>query len=172
MSEHDRAGAARAGTGGPAEGHLLASFRSYPEAQELVDRMSDEGFPVEHVRIVGDGVRTVEQVTGRRSRGGAAAAGAANGAWFGLFVGLLFALFALGPLWWWVLVIATGIGAVFGAVFGFAEHASTGGRRDFSSVRQLEAQRYDVYVDSSQADRARPFDGAAVGTSWADGRPA
>ncbi|HKS48522.1 MAG TPA: general stress protein [Amycolatopsis sp.] len=56
--------------------HRLASFDTYLDAQRLVDRMSDDGFPVEHVRIVGDGIRTVEQVTGRMTRGKAAAMGA------------------------------------------------------------------------------------------------
>lgn len=58
--------------------------------------------PVEHVRIVGDGVRTVENVTGRMTKGKAALTGAASGAWFGALIGLLFALFAVGPLWLWV----------------------------------------------------------------------
>ncbi|WP_198419749.1 general stress protein [Mycobacterium intracellulare] len=44
---------------------LVASFDHYLDAQRLVDQMSDDGFPVEHVRIIGDGVRTVEHVTGR-----------------------------------------------------------------------------------------------------------
>lgn len=62
---------------------LIATFDDYAGAQRLVDRMSDDGFPVEHVRIVGDNVRTVEQVTGRLTRGRAAMAGAAWGAIFG-----------------------------------------------------------------------------------------
>ncbi|ETW22139.1 general stress protein [Mycobacterium gastri] len=80
---------------------LVASFDTYDAAQELVDRMSDGGFPVEHVRIVGDGLRTVEQVTGRMTKGKAALAGAASGAW----IGLLFLLFAVGLLWLWVWVL-------------------------------------------------------------------
>ena len=74
---------------------LVASFASYAEAQRLVDKMSDQGFPVEHVRIVGENLRTVEYVTGRMDLGKAALAGAASGAWFGLLVGLL-----LGLLLW------------------------------------------------------------------------
>lgn len=53
---------------------LLASFQAYGDAQELVDRMSDGGFPVEHLSIVGDGVRTVEHVTGRMTKAKAALA--------------------------------------------------------------------------------------------------
>ena len=75
--------------------HHVASFDNYLAAQHLVDRMSDGGFPVEHVRIVGDGARTVEHVTGRMTKGKAALAGAASGAWFGTLIGLLFAVFVV-----------------------------------------------------------------------------
>lgn len=104
----------------------LASFNDYADAQHLVDRMSDDGFPVEHLSIVGEGVRTVEHVTGRMTKGRAALAGAGSGAWFGVFIGLLFLLFTVGPflLWLWVMVIPIVIGALFGAVFGFVAHWS------------------------------------------------
>ncbi|AOS92134.1 general stress protein [Mycobacterium intracellulare] len=141
----------------PPRQELIASFDHYLDAQRLVDRMSDGGFPVEHVRIVGDGVRTVEHVTGRMTTGKAALAGAGSGAWFGLLVGLLFAIFTVGPLWIWTLLIATVIGAVWGAAFGFIAHRSTQGQRDFSSVHALEAQRYDVYVTAEYAAEAARF---------------
>jgi Heat induced stress protein YflT domain len=51
----------------------LREFGSYEEAQQLVDRLSDAGFPVD-LRIVGTGLRTVEQVTGRLTKGRAARA--------------------------------------------------------------------------------------------------
>lgn len=133
---------------------LLASFADYVDAQRLVDRMSDDGFPVESVRIVGEGVRTVEQVTGRMTRGRAAASGAAGGAWFGVLIGLLFGLFTAGAGWLWLLLVSMLIGAFWGAVFGFVAHWSTRGRRDFSSVMTLQAQRYDVHVDQAQAAQA------------------
>lgn len=136
---------------------LVASFDHYLDAQRLVDHMSDGGFPVEHVRIIGDGVRTVEHVTGRMTTGKAALAGAGSGAWFGLLIGLLFAIFTAGPLWVWMLLVATIIGAFWGAAFGFIAHASTRGRRDFSSVQALEAQRYDVYVTGQYAAEAARF---------------
>lgn len=137
--------------------HRLASFSDYLDAQRLVDRMSDDGFPVEHVRIVGDGVRTVEQVTGRMTRGRAAVMGAASGAWFGLLIGLLVGLFASGSAWLWVLLVSLLIGAFWGAVFGFIAHWSTRGQRDFASIMTLQAQRYDVYVDASQASQAASY---------------
>ena len=139
------------------ESSLLASYPDYGDAQRLVDRMSDDGFPVESVRIVGEGVRTVEQVTGRMTRGRAAVAGAVSGAWFGVLIGLLFGLFTAGAGWVWLLLISLAIGAFWGAVFGFVAHWSTRGRRDFSSVMTLQAQRYEVHVDKAQAARAARY---------------
>lgn len=143
---------------------IVGSFHHYLDAQRLVDRMSDGGFPVEHVRIVGDGVRTVENITGRLTTGKAALAGAASGAWFGLLIGLLFAVFTVGPLWIYAMLIAAIIGAVWGAVFGFIAHWSTRGQRDFSNVFALEAQRYDICVAAGYAaDAARFVDGPPAG---------
>ncbi|MCG8927080.1 general stress protein [Lentzea sp. CC55] len=139
------------------ESSLLATFADYLGAQRLVDRMSDDGFPVESVRIVGDGVRTVEQVTGRLTRGRAALAGAASGAWFGVFIGLLFGLFSADTTWVWFVLISLVIGAFWGAVFGFVAHWSTRGKRDFSSVMTLEAQRYEVHVDRERAAEAARY---------------
>ncbi|MGH8959073.1 MAG: general stress protein [Acidimicrobiia bacterium] len=153
---------AMASPGGAAEQERLASFATYAEAQRLVDRMSDEGFPVERVRIVGQGVRSIEQVTGRLTKGRAALAGAASGAWLGLLIGLLFGIFAVGPFWLWAMLISAALGALWGALFGFIAHSATGGMRDFSSVRTLEAERYDVFVDTTHAQQAAPYRSAAV----------
>lgn len=135
----------------------LASFPAYVDAQRLVDRMSDDGFPVEHVRIIGDDVRTVEQVTGRMTKPRAALYGAGSGAWWGLLVGLIISLFVVPAVGWlWLIIAAVLIGAVWGAAFGSAAHWTTRGQRDFSSVQGLRAQRYDVYVDAMHAaDAAR-----------------
>lgn len=46
-------------------------------------------------------------------------------------------------------------GAVFGAVFGFAGHALSGGHRDFSSRSQIVAARYDVVADAEVAEEAK-----------------
>jgi Heat induced stress protein YflT domain len=45
--------------------NTVASYDSYEEAQDAVDRLSDEGFPVENLDIVGSGLHSVERVTGR-----------------------------------------------------------------------------------------------------------
>src|SRR5690554_2363786 len=92
----------------------LAEFTDYESAQALVDRLSDEGFDVKRVRIAGNEMRSVEQVTGRLTIGRAALMGAASGAWFGLFIGLFFALFSAGAVWITVLLGGLLIGAGWG----------------------------------------------------------
>jgi hypothetical protein len=139
----------------------LREFDTYDQAQHLVDRLSDAGFPVDRVRIVGTGIRTVEQVTGRMTKGRAAIAGAAGGAWFGLLIGLLLGMFTIGSAWLPLLLGSLMIGAFWGAVFGFVAQWGTRGRRDFSSVRGLEAARYSVEVEDAYVDEAARLAGIA-----------
>ena len=73
---------------------MLREYTTYEEAQRLVDGLSDAGFPVERVRIIGHDMYSVEQVTGRLTKGRAALLGAGGGAWWGLLIGLLLAIFA------------------------------------------------------------------------------
>jgi hypothetical protein len=133
----------------------VASYATYAEAQQAVDSLSDRGFPVEGVEIVGQDVRLVERVTGRLTNARAAAAGAASGAWFGLFIGLLVGLFTTGPEWLGLVLGGLLIGAFWGAVFGFFAHLMTRGQRDFTSVSNLVAGRYELIVPNEQAQRAR-----------------
>ena len=134
--------------------NTVASYDDYADAQRAVDRLSDDGFPVEYLDIVGSDLRLVERVTGRLTKGRAAAAGAASGAWFGLFMGLLIGLFTTGS-WFGLLLAGAAIGAAWGAVFGYLGHAATKGARDFASARTLVAIRYDVVARNGYADAAR-----------------
>jgi hypothetical protein len=140
--------------------NTVARFDDYEAAQRAVDQLSDDGFPVETLDIVGSDLRLVERVTGRLTKARAASAGALSGAWMGLFIGILIGLFTTGA-WLGIIAAAVGIGALWGAVFGFAAHAATRGQRDFSSVRALSASRYDLIARDGTADRARSM----LGTS-------
>jgi hypothetical protein len=134
--------------------NTVARFDDYETAQRAVDRLSDDGFPVETLDIVGSDLRLVERVTGRLTKARAAGAGAISGAWAGLMIGILLGLFTTGA-WLGVVVAGVAIGTAFGAAFGFAAHAATRGQRDFSSIRDLSASRYDLIAREGTADRAR-----------------
>ena len=137
-------------------GQVVGTYDTYVEAQRAVDFLSDEQFPVQHVSIVGSDLKMVENVLGRLTRGRAAMAGAASGAWFGLFVGVLLSLFASKNTNGFGLVIAALLyGAVFGAIFGFVGHALSGAKRDFTSRSKIVASSYDVHCTWAEADKAR-----------------
>jgi hypothetical protein len=134
--------------------NTVASYDDYAGAQQAVDRLSDDGFPVEHLDIIGSDLRLVERVTGRLTKGRAAAAGAASGAWFGLLLGLLLGIFTADS-WFGLLLVGLVIGAAWGAVFGFLGHAATRGARDFASARTIVAMRYDLVARNGYVDAAR-----------------
>lgn len=137
---------------------IVASYPDYAGAQWAVDALADRDFAVDRLAIVGANLQSFEQVTGRRGHLRAAAEGAATGAVIGLLVGWLLGLFSLvEPLVSALLLGAWGllIGAVLGAVLGAIGHALTGGRRDFSSVSTVRAERYDVLATAEVADEAR-----------------
>ena len=115
----------------------VASYDTYAEAQRAVDYLSDEKFSVEHVAIVAEGLRFVEQVTGRLNWGRALLNGALGGGGHRRAYRSLFGLFSV------INTLATALslafygllfGAVVGAIIGVVSYALTGGRRDFTSV--------------------------------------
>jgi hypothetical protein len=132
----------------------LAVYDDYETAQRTVDYLADEKFPVEQCMIVGTDLKRVERITGRLTAGRVALGGVLSGMWLGLFVGLVFALFAEGSVW--AMVGSTvAFGAFFGAVWAVVGYAATRGRRDFSSVTQVVATRYEVLVEHKVAAQAR-----------------
>jgi hypothetical protein len=126
---------------------MLTEYGSYAEAQRAVDHLSDNRFPVANVAIVWDGLRHVEEVTGRRTTARAFAEGALAGAWFGGFLALLIALFveldgsALALFVTYVLA-----GALLVGIFRAVGHWLQRGARDFSTLGRFEAQRYQLWV--------------------------
>ena len=83
-----------------------------------VDRLSDQGFAVRRSAIVGRGLRSVEQVTGRMTPGRAALTGAGEGALIGLLFALLFGIFFTGPGFAELVLYSVVVGAVFAAPLG------------------------------------------------------
>ncbi len=125
------------------QGEEVASFATYPEAQRAVDALSDQGFPVQHLAIIGTDLRQVERITGRMSWGRAAMSGAMSGLWIGVFFGLIMSVAGSnGPrLNFWACVL---LGVLWGIVFQLFSYALTRGRRDFTSISQVVASRYSI----------------------------
>lgn len=137
------------------DGIPVGTFPTYAKAQEAVDYLSDNEFPVQNVTIVGSDLRLVEKVTGRLTRGKVVQAGALTGALWGLFMGTLIVLFASEDVSIIVPIITALIGAAFGAVSGYLAYSATGGKRDFTSSTGVVARSYEVICKAAVAEDAR-----------------
>ncbi|MGN6325194.1 general stress protein [Pseudolysinimonas sp.] len=137
-------------------GDVLGTYDTYQEAQSVVDRLAKADFAVANVSIVGNDLKTVERVTRKLSWNRAALEGAVSGAWFGLFVGLLFSLFEPRTGFNFALLLAAVlIGAAAGLLFRLASYAVARRSRDFDSTRQMLASNYQVLVTDGQLAAAQ-----------------
>jgi hypothetical protein len=136
---------------------VIATFDNYADAERAVDYLSDQGFEVNRVAIVGRDLEYVEQVLGRLNYGGAALRGAGSGALVGALIGWIFGLFNwIAPLVSALVLAGYGLifGAIIGALFGLLVHALQRGHRDFRSISGFRPRSYDVVADVQVADRA------------------
>jgi hypothetical protein len=136
------------------DGWPIGSYDTYKDAQQAVDHLADNDFPVRGLTVVGIDPALVERVDARLTWQRVLAIGAASGAWLGLFVGLLLSMFTMGAG-----LLPIMIGLLFGVVFGVAmaavRYASARGQRNFVSHTQLVARRYDVLCQPATAEQAR-----------------
>lgn len=132
----------------------LAVYDDYAAAQKAVDFLADNKFPVEQCMIVGTDLKRIERITGRLTTSKVAMGGVLSGVWLGLFVGLIFTLFTEEDVL--VTILSTMLfGALFGLIWALVGYAMTRGQRDFSSVTQVVATRYEVLVEHKVAGQAR-----------------
>jgi len=138
------------------KGDVLGTYETYAEAQSVVDRLSKADFDVKQLSIVGNDLKTVEHVTGKLTYGRAALAGAASGAWLGLFFGLVLTLFTpASPQSLSIMGAALFIGAGFGMIFGIVSYAVSRRRRDFTSTHQVLASNYQIIIDPQLTAKAQ-----------------
>ena len=150
MNNSSRLPAREVPTGWP-----VGSFKTYAEAQEAVDSLSDKEFPVEKLSIVGVDLMQVEKITGRLTWGKVLGTGALSGLWMGLFIGLILSVFTEPGSGWVTFTTTLIVGAIFGVIFAAVAYAFTGGKRDFSSATTIVAGRYDVLCEPDAAPHAR-----------------
>jgi hypothetical protein len=137
---------------------VIASYKTYPEAQRAVDFLSDQRFDVSSISIVAEGLSFVEQITGRLNWQKAFFNGLTSGALIGALIGFIFGIFNFfAPLTSALALAFYGLvfGAILGGIVGVVGYSLSGGDRDFTSVSGMQAQRYDVTADPASAAEAR-----------------
>ena len=132
----------------------IASYTDYRDAERAVDWLSDQGFAVERGAIIGTGLRSVEQVTGRMTAWRAALVGAGEGMLVGALIALLFGLFFTGPGFGELLLFSLATGAFIGGSTGAIVQAAAGKGRNFASTMSVATDRYEVQVDEDAAAEA------------------
>lgn len=132
----------------------IAVYDTYAEAEKAVDYLADNEFPVGNLCIVGTDLKTIERVQGRKTWQGVLLQGLMSGLFTGALIGLMLSMFTEGGMLDMMLV-GLGLGAAFGIVNGGLIHSLSGGRRDFNSITQTIASRYEVLGEHKVAARAR-----------------
>lgn len=135
-------------------GQTVASFPKYEAAQKAVSTLIAAEIPARDIAIVGQGLRSVERVTGRLGYATAARSGAING----VLLGLLFsAILVIGtpavPIQAFVGVVFVGI--AIGMLLSIVTYSFVRRRRDFASVMQVVADHYELTVAADSVQRAR-----------------
>lgn len=161
----------RAPQGSDAVGQTVASFPTYEAAQKAVSSLIAADIPARDIAIVGQGLRSIERITGRLGYASAARSGAVNG----LLLGLLFsAILVIGspsvPIQAFVGVLFVGI--AIGMLLSIVAYSFVRRRRDYASVMQVVADHYEVTVTDSSVGRARQVLGPQSSVSPATPAPA
>ena len=130
-------------------------YNSYAEAQKAVDFLSDQKFAVQNLAIVGTDLKSVERVLGRRNWGTVIGQGVQFGISTGLLVGLVVLIFAPPGNVLLLLLTALVIGIVLGIGMQAIAYAMSQGKRDFMSVTQTVATKYEVLCEHKVAAQAR-----------------
>jgi hypothetical protein len=131
-------------------------YSTYADAQKAVDYLSDEKFEVQNLAIVGTDLKSVERVLGRRTWRTVILSGVQSGISTGLLVALVLLLFVPGTRSFLLLLVTSlVIGVALGVGFAAAAYAMTGGKRDFTSVTQTVATKYEVLCEHKVAAQAR-----------------
>jgi hypothetical protein len=130
-------------------------YNSYADAQKAVDYLADEKFEVQNLAIVGTDLKSVERVLGRRNWGTVITQGMQSGISTGLLVALVMLIFAQPGSFLLLLAVSLAIGIALGVGFSAAAYAMSRGKRDFTSITQTVATKYEVLCEHKVAAQAR-----------------
>ncbi len=141
-------------------GEKVAEYTSYEAAQKAVSTLIAADVPAREIAIVGDNLRSIETVTGRLGYAAAARTGAINGILFGLILSLVF-VFGTPDAAIQLFLGVMLVGVALGMLMSLITYALLRRRRDYASVTQVVAERYEVTVHAGSIHRARGALGVA-----------
>ncbi len=147
-------------------------YNTYDEAQKVVDFLADARFPVENLCIVGTELRSVERVLGRRSWRTVIGQGVQSGVSTGLMIALLMWLFVPTDNPLLLALYALGIGIIVGIGMAALGYWMSQGKRDFTSVSQTIATKYEVLAEHKVVGKARELVTGMPGARAAQFNPA
>lgn len=135
----------------------VTEYDTYEAAQAAVDYLADKQFPVENLSIVGSDLKLVERVLGRRTWGTVLGQGAVSGVGTGLLVGIMMGIFFApsATALWAYLLVGLVLGVFIGLITAAIGYAVSGGKRDFNSIRQTVASKYQILAEHKVAAQAR-----------------
>jgi len=142
-------------------GEKIADYAKYAAAQQAVSKLIQADIPARDIAIVGHGLRSVETVTGRLGYATAARTGAINGVLLGLLFSAIFVLGTPGA----AIQMFAGVmllGVAIGMLLSLITFALLRRRRDYTSVTQVIADRYEITVLPRSIHRAREIVGHTV----------
>ena len=151
-------------------GEKIADYATYQGAQQAVSQLVQGDIPARDIAIVGHGLRSVEAVTGRLGYAAAARSGAINGVLLGLLFSAIFVLGTPGA----AIQLFAGVmlvGIAIGMLLSLVTYAVLRRRRDYTSVTQVLADRYEVTVLPRSIHRAREIVGHVVAPTAAAPAP-
>ncbi len=130
-------------------------YSSYADAQKAVDYLADEKFEVQNLAIVGTDLKSVERVLGRRTWSTVILQGVQSGVSTGLLVAIVLLIFVPVQSFFVLLLSALAIGVALGVGCAAAGYGLSRGKRDFTSVTQTVATKYEVLCEHKVAGKAR-----------------
>ncbi|MGF3053568.1 general stress protein [Microbacterium sp. YY-03] len=143
-------------------GETVASFPEYEAAQKAASQLIEADIPPRDIAIVGNGLRSVERITGRLGYLTAARGGLINGLMLGIGAWAIQAIVnpeIPGAVYFATLFICMTIGMAL----SFMSYFIMRRRRAFASVMAVVADHYDVTVKMTSIHKARQIMNEARG---------
>jgi len=137
--------------------NTIASYPDYLGAQTAIDKLSDNGFPVQYTSIIADELEVVRRSKDRLGWLKSTFNGMLNGLIIGAIMGFLFGMFNLmSPIQTAILVAANGaaMGGTLGAIYGLIGGLFYRKNADADRNATFTAKYYDVIVDEQYAHHA------------------